>query len=268
MTTRPRQATRATESPTTPRSGEDMPPSLPPFLVLPLAQTPAGLRRAPAVVAIAVTSFVVVGIGQASPRLLQSLQASTAHLADGQLWRLLTYVFPHEHGWWHVIANMAILALFGWQLEQLIGTARFLLIYFGSGAIGLALVFTANPIDAERSLRGGASLAVFGTVAALVAIHAAVDGRRSPALPWVIPTCLVLLIAAGALSLPGRGEVIEQGLEGFQVGFVNHTAGMAAGLLLGIAVPPHCSPIRRWTATATAAGALVGGLAIGIARWS
>lgn len=33
--------------------------------------------------------------------------------------------------------NLALLVLFGWQLERLTGTVRFMLVYFGSGAIGL-----------------------------------------------------------------------------------------------------------------------------------
>jgi hypothetical protein len=69
----------------------------------------------------------------------------------------------------------------------------------------MALLTAANPIDAARGLRGGASLAVFG---ALATVNGVRDGVRSAAMVWAIPTCVVLLIVAGLLSVRGRGDVI------------------------------------------------------------
>lgn len=250
-------------------AGEVAAPAEPdPFLVLPVVETPASLRRAPGVLAVIVASFAVVGLGEVWPMVTGWLQATTADLSDGELWRLLTYVFPHEHGWLHVLVNMAVLALFGWQLEHLVGTTRFLIVYFGSGAIGMALLFAFNPIDAAHGLRGGASLAVFGTVAALATSHAVRSGIWSPAMRWASPTCLVLLSAAGLRHVNGKDGLIDPGLDGFLFGFLNHALGVVAGVLLGVAVPWHASRTTRVAAGAVALVAVVSALVVGVARWA
>lgn len=239
-----------------------------PFLVLPVVVAPAGLRRAPGTLAVIVASFVVVGLGEVWPAVTRWLQATTVGLEDFELWRLLTYVFPHEHGWIHVLVNMAVLALFGWQLERLLETLRFLIVYLGSGAIGMALLFAFNPIDAAHGIRGGASLAVFGTVAALATSHAVRSGIRSPAMRWAAPTCLVLLTAAGLRHLNGKDDLIDPGLDGFLFGFLNHALGMVAGVLLGISVPRHGSRRARLMAGGVALVVFVAGLGVGRARWA
>lgn len=241
---------------------------LPPFLVLPIVETPRELRRAPGVVAVIVASFAVVGLGGAWPAVTRALECTTAGLGRWQLWRVMTYVLPHERGWPHVAVNMFVLALFGWQLERIIGTFRFLAVYFGCGAVGMALLAAANPIDSQHGLRGGASLAVFGVVAALATQHAVKVGVRGPAMVWAIPTCIVLLTVAGVLAMGGRGGVIAPGLDGFRFGFLNHALGMIAGVLLGIAIPVGSARPARLMTTAIAALTLSGGLLVGVARWA
>lgn len=240
-----------------------------PFLVLPLAETPRALRRSPGVVGVIVLSLAVVALGGAWPTATRSLEATTAGLADWELWRLATYVFPHEHGWLHVAVNMTLLALFGWQLEHRVGTFRFLLIYIGSGAVGMALLFAFNPIDAERGIRSGASLAVFGVVAALATWHVLRDGRRSRAMLWAAPTCAVLLIAAGTRQVRGKEGIIEPGLTGFAFGFLSHALGMVAGVLLALAVVhPPSTRTTRIVGAGVALFALIAGLQIGAGRWT
>lgn len=240
-----------------------------PFLILPLTETPRELRRAPGVVAIIVVSLAVVALGGAWPAVTRSLEATTGGLAAWELWRFATYVFPHEHGWLHVAANMTVLGLFGWQLERRVGTARFLLIYVGSGAVGMALLFACNPIDAERGIRSGASLAVFGVVAALATWHAIRGGWRSPAMLWSVPTCAVLLIAAGVRQIRGKEGIIEPGINGFAFGFLNHALGMVAGVLLALAVirPPSTRPTRV-VGAGVALFTLIASLQIGAGRWA
>lgn len=86
-------------------------------------------------------------------------------VADGEWWRLVTYGFLHA-GLLHIGFNMLLLWLLGRELEPLLGTPRFLGVYFASllgGAFG-ALLLTPN------ALTVGASGAVFGLMGAAAAI--------------------------------------------------------------------------------------------------
>ena len=242
--------------------------TLPPFLVIPLRETPTKLRHAPGSMAVIVASLVVVALAGPWPSVARSLEATTSAFADGELWRLFTYVFPHEHGWWHVLVNMGLLALFGWQYERIVGTARFLATYAGSGAVGMALLFAFRPIDADRGLRAGASLAVFGIVSALTTRHALVGGWRGPAMPWAGGTCLGVLLASGLVALDGHSGATEPGVDSFLFGFSNHALGVLAGMLLGLAVPSGARPATRLIAGALALTALLAGMLTGLVRWT
>lgn len=235
----------------------------PPFLVVPIRETPAGLRRSPGVVAVIVTSVTIVGLGRVWPSVTETLRWSPGGFAAGEVWRIASYVFPHADGWPHVTVNMVLLALFGWQLERVVGTRRFLLAYLGSGAAGMALLF---PFDShERNdMNAGASLAVFGVLAALTAWHAVTGGWRGPAIAWAVPTCLVVLLATGALAMVGHdGANLATGWESLW----HHAMGMVAGVLLGILVSGAGVAPRALAASVTVVG-FVGGLAVGVLRWT
>lgn len=88
------------------------------------------------------------------------LNASAYH----QFWRFLTSIFLHG-GLAHLLYNIFALALFGSMLERLIGSRRFLVIFFVSGL--LANIISVNFYDSSL----GASGAIFGVIGALVAIR-------------------------------------------------------------------------------------------------
>lgn len=237
----------------------------PPFLVVPVRETPARLRRSPGVVAVIVTSATIVGLGQAWPSVTDALQWSPGAFASGEVWRISTYVFPHTSGWPHVTANMVLLAFFGWQLERVVGTRRFLLAYLGSGAVAMALLFPFDPHE-RHDMRAGASLAVFGVLAALTAWHAVTGGWRGPAMAWAVPTCLVVLLATGTLAMVGHDGANGALAAGWESVW-HHAMGMVAGVLLGIVVSHASLAPRALAATATVVG-FVGGLAAGVLRWT
>jgi membrane associated rhomboid family serine protease len=79
------------------------------------------------------------------------------------VWQLVTYMFLHSTGWiFHVVLNMAMLWMFGAEVERAWGTPAFLRYYFVCG-IGAALTTCAM---FPHSLTIGASGAVFGVMLA------------------------------------------------------------------------------------------------------
>lgn len=98
--------------------------------------------------------------------------SSLMRVAEGQTipaWlTLFTYVFPHG-GWWHVLPNVTALWVFGAIAERALGSWRFVVGYFVSGAVGAlshALIPPHTPHPAA-----GASLAIAGIVGAYAAVQ-------------------------------------------------------------------------------------------------
>src|SRR5271170_2947880 len=56
-------------------------------------------------------------------------------LKSGYVWQLLTFQFMHA-GWMHIIFNSLAIFFFGRSVETVLGSRRFLAVYFSSGIIG------------------------------------------------------------------------------------------------------------------------------------
>lgn len=82
----------------------------------------------------------------------------------GQVWRFITAIFLHG-GLAHLLYNIFALALFGSMLERLIGSRRFLVVFFVTGV--LANIISINFYDSSL----GASGAIFGVIGALIVIR-------------------------------------------------------------------------------------------------
>jgi membrane associated rhomboid family serine protease len=64
-------------------------------------------------------------------------------IEQGQIWRLVTSTFCHDrYGLWHILFNMLLLYWFGQRLEQMYGSAEFLLFYLAA-AICASLAYVA-----------------------------------------------------------------------------------------------------------------------------
>lgn len=81
-----------------------------------------------------------------------------------QIWRFVTAIFLHG-GLAHLLYNIFALALFGSMLERLIGSKRFLIVFFVTGI--LANIVSVNFYDSSL----GASGAIFGVIGALIVIR-------------------------------------------------------------------------------------------------
>ncbi len=84
---------------------------------------------------------------------------------DFGIWQVFTYMFMHG-GIWHLLFNMFALWMFGSELENLMGSSKFLFYYTicGVGA-GIANLFIA-PIFASVGPTVGASGAIYGVLVA------------------------------------------------------------------------------------------------------
>ncbi len=174
---------------------------------------------------------------------------------DGQWWRLLTCSVLHAGGL-HIAANMFSLWSVGRVTERLLGSARFLIVYWAA-----ALASSVLGMATSEGTLVGASGAIVGLIGPLVVFTVRVArGSRTQRLlqlarQWA-PTALML-------ALPGI--LIPQ------VSNAAHVGGLLAGVVVGAALGTRPAPwlpesrALRPLATAVSAIAAVA-LCVGIGR--
>lgn len=143
-------------------------------------------------------------------------------IADGEVYRLLTSVFlhlPFRGGLFalmHIVFNMYILSVYGAQVEQVFGSARYLFLYLATGFFASAASYAFN--DCANGL--GASGAVFGIVGILIVY---LYNRRSATFadPYLrsLGTFVALNLALGFM-VP-------------RIDNIAHIGGLVAGMALG-----------------------------------
>lgn len=138
---------------------------------------------------------------------------------------LLTYMFMHA-GWLHLLGNMTFLWVFGDNVEDAMGHARFLAFYLLCGIVAGATHVAADPASQDPLI--GASGAVAGVIAAYLVLHPRIRlwalvlmkiPLRVPAY-WVIGLWLALQVY----------QVIAASNE--ETAWWAHLGGFAAGALL------------------------------------
>ncbi|MEM1289696.1 MAG: rhomboid family intramembrane serine protease [Pseudomonadota bacterium] len=141
---------------------------------------------------------------------------------------LLSHTFLHA-GWLHLAGNMLFLWVFGDNVEDAMGHAKFLLFYLICGiAGGLAYVFMTGDPSAPLV---GASGATSGVVAAYLMLHPKVK-------VWVLVTLVIKFpfqfpawVVLGAYVLFNVAMVLG-GESGSQTAWWAHLGGLAAGAAL------------------------------------
>ncbi len=142
-------------------------------------------------------------------------------------WQLCTYMFLHSRFFiFHVIFNMIGLYVFGRDVEEMIGTGRFVMLYLLCGFLGGLFWLIAAPSNATCI---GASGAVFGLLGTYAAFFP--DRRITLLLFFVLPVTLTartLAIGFGIVSLLS----VMSGSSG-GVAHMAHLAGGVAGYIYG-----------------------------------
>ncbi len=141
--------------------------------------------------------------------------------ANFQVWQLITYQFMHA-GFGHIFFNMFMLWMFGMEIENIMGSKKFLYYYLICGvAAGLAQLFIA-PLFSVPALTIGASGAVFGVMIAFAFMFP----DRLIFLWFLIPIKAKYLI--GFLFIL---EIFFIGDAGSDVAHLAHLGGAIAGFI-------------------------------------
>ena len=147
-------------------------------------------------------------------------------------WTVLTSMFSHG-GWFHLLGNMWFLWVFGNNIEDAMGHARFVVFYLLCGLAAAAAQVFVNPASTVPMV--GASGAISGVLGAYLLLYPRVRVHTllflgfyvtTVALPaYVMLGYWILLQLVGGL---GSLTALEQG----GVAFFAHVGGFVAGLLL------------------------------------
>jgi membrane associated rhomboid family serine protease len=141
-------------------------------------------------------------------------------LLSDKPWTLLTAMFVHS-SFWHFFFNMVALYFFGSTLIRLVGSGRFLLVYFVGGIIGNVLYLLLNL--SSIGILVGASGAVYAITGALVVM---IPNMRV-ALWGIVPMPLwaFVIVFMILLSLP---PFIDS-----NIAWQAHLGGLTVGLIAG-----------------------------------
>jgi membrane associated rhomboid family serine protease len=130
-------------------------------------------------------------------------------------WTMVTYMFVHGRGLWHIGFNMLTLYFFGPRVEQRLGSERFFVLYILSGICGALLSFLFN----DRAAVIGASGAIFGVMFAYARFW-----PRDQVMLWgLVPIEVRWLVAISTLiALFGIGQGVAHfaHLGGFVGGYL------------------------------------------------
>jgi membrane associated rhomboid family serine protease len=144
---------------------------------------------------------------------------------------LITHMFLHG-GWMHIIGNMWFLWVFGNNVEDSMGHARFAVFYLLCGLVAAALQMVFSPGSGIPMV--GASGAIGGVMGAYVVLYPRVNVHMLlwfglfvttftiPAV-WMLGYWFVLQMVGGVVTLDA---------EGGGVAFWAHVGGFAAGAVL------------------------------------
>lgn len=147
-------------------------------------------------------------------------------ISEGEYWRLLTPIFLHI-SFGHLLFNMFSLYIFGPELEQLAGKARFLTIYMLAGLVGNVSTYLIHDWDYRSVGASGAIYGIFGAFAALVYY----TRNFMPQLKQIIIPIIVIGVVMTFLQP--------------QINITAHIAGLVTGFILGM-VYFHPKHIAAW----------------------
>jgi len=169
----------------------------------------------------------VATFGAVPARLLQTPNVS-------QLSTLFTSMFLHS-GWAHLIGNMLALYIFGDNVEDRLGSGRYLLFYLICGLVAAIAHIAVNPNSSVPTV--GASGAISGVLAAYLLFYSSARVITLIPLfifPWFVEIPAIVFIGFWFLSQLFNGFLsVFAGTQAFGgVAWWAHVGGFIAGLIL------------------------------------
>jgi membrane associated rhomboid family serine protease len=159
-----------------------------------------------------ITASQGAGLNSPGGHLFRQWALDGPDVANGGWWRLITAAFLHASVI-HIGLNMYVLWVIGAPVEEYLGRARFLALYFVSGLSGSAGALLITPL----ALTVGASGAIFGILGALLIIEWQTTGRLAGnAMTWIVIN-LALSFVISNISIGG------------------HVGGLIGGILVTLA---------------------------------
>ncbi len=146
-------------------------------------------------------------------------------LCSGMVWQPVTYMFLHSANLFHILCNMLALWMFGREVEEQIGSRKFLWLYAAGGLFGAACWLAFNWGGYATLL--GASAAVYAVCIAYATLMP--DRQITLLLFFILPVTLkakwwawvaVAVVAYGSLAESGNGVAHLAHLGGVVVGYV------------------------------------------------
>jgi len=171
-------------------------------------------------------------VGQCPVRGTLPLQFVPCGVAEGEFYRLFTYMFLH-YGLVHLVTNMFSLLVLGRALEAALGPLRFTVLYLVAGLGGGVACYVFTPTSATA----GASGAIFGLFAALFVVLRRLGRDTTSFIPLLVIN--VLISFAPGISLAG------------------HLGGLATGAVIAVAMAYAPSKSRNVVTTMVVAGLLL-----------
>jgi hypothetical protein len=145
----------------------------------------------------------------------------TFYLTSGALsspWQFITAIFLHG-GVAHLVYNLFALILFGFILESLIGSKRFLILYLVAGIFANLISFMFYPSSLGAS---GAIMAIIGCLAVLKPMMTV----WAFSLPMPMFVLAIIWVVGSIMGVFGLGDS--------GTGHIAHLSGIVVGLLYGL----------------------------------
>ena len=182
-------------------------------------------RKAPctaALIVVNVAVFIFLSFGGMTEDAYYMLRNGAMYLPllqQGEYYRMFTSIFLH-FGFSHLVNNMLMLGVMGWQLELVIGRIKFLIIYFAAGLGGNVLSALAELRTGDYAVSAGASGAIFGIIGALLYIAVRNHGQIGN----VSGQGILIMVAL----------TLYYGFTSSRVDNFAHIGGLAAGFVLAV----------------------------------
>ncbi len=136
-------------------------------------------------------------------------------------WTILTSIFLHNPGdYMHLLNNLFFLVVFGFMLENIIGTKKFLGLYLGGGILANLSAFIFYPATPVL----GASGAISAIIAALAVIR-----PRDMGLFWGVPVPMWAALLGWIVT-----NLVGAAATGGGIAYEAHLFGLAAGAVAGL----------------------------------